>query len=171
MSDSVRHPKCFTISCHWNMGCNRNSEYDYLNNTCYYNSDTKYYYQVKIKDQQTGDTFIDGLILSQLWDNVDDEYMISYNNRMRIWKDPQPVYDYLICADSSYGRGRDYSAFHVINMYTGEQVAEFYEEEVEQVSSNMSSIIEPVLMLMIGGAVGFFAVSMIQPMYSVMNNV
>jgi hypothetical protein len=74
----------------------------------------------------TGDTFVDGLILRQLLDNVDEDYMIAYNNRMRVWKDPEPVYDYLICADSSYGRQRDYSAFHVINMYTGEQVAEFY---------------------------------------------
>jgi type IV pilus assembly protein PilC len=50
------------------------------------------------------------------------------------------------------------------------QLAEFYESEVEAVLNNLSSIIEPVLMLLIGGAVGFFAVSIIQPMYSIMGN-
>lgn len=50
-------------------------------------------------------------------------------------------------------------------------IATFYEEEVAQTMENLSSIIEPILMLVLGGAVGLVALSVISPIYSLMDQV
>ncbi len=51
------------------------------------------------------------------------------------------------------------------------EVAIFYETDVEERTKDLSTIIEPVLMVIIGAAVGFFALSMVAPIYSVMDNI
>ncbi|MBI2097181.1 MAG: type II secretion system F family protein [Candidatus Sungbacteria bacterium] len=48
------------------------------------------------------------------------------------------------------------------------RIALFYEEDVNNTTKNLSSIIEPLMMIVIGAIVGLFAISMIQPLYSSM---
>ncbi len=48
-------------------------------------------------------------------------------------------------------------------------IANFYEEEVDQKTKDLSSIIEPILMIFIGVAVGAFAISMLAPTYSLVD--
>ncbi len=51
------------------------------------------------------------------------------------------------------------------------QVAQYYETDVEERTKDLSTIIEPFLMLFIGGAVGIFAMAMITPIYSLSDKI
>lgn len=46
-----------------------------------------------------------------------------------------------------------------------EEIANFYEEDVTQTMDGLSSVIEPILMLIIGAVVAFMALSVLMPMY------
>jgi len=83
---------------------------------------------------------------------------------------------------SVLGRYQDFFPYLVIQMIeVGEEtgktpevllkLADFYEEDVDQMTKNLSSIIEPVLMVVVGLAVAFFAIAIIQPIYSIMDKV
>lgn len=52
-----------------------------------------------------------------------------------------------------------------------EKLGDFFEDEVSQATKNLATVIEPALMLIIGGVVGFFAISMVQPMYSMLQSI
>lgn len=50
------------------------------------------------------------------------------------------------------------------------EIADFYEKEVTETMNNLSSILEPVLMVILGLAVGIVAVSIVSPIYSLMEH-
>ncbi|MBU3964422.1 type II secretion system F family protein [Patescibacteria group bacterium] len=49
------------------------------------------------------------------------------------------------------------------------KLANFFEGQVNNITKNLSSIIEPVLLLFVGAVVAFFAIAMVQPIYSIMS--
>lgn len=50
-------------------------------------------------------------------------------------------------------------------------LADFYEEKVDNAAKTLSTAIEPILLLIIGFAVGFLALSIITPIYDITGNV
>lgn len=52
-----------------------------------------------------------------------------------------------------------------------QKLAEFYEDEVSAAADKLSATIEPVLIVVLGVAVGIFAFSIIEPMYSVLGSI
>lgn len=50
-------------------------------------------------------------------------------------------------------------------------IADFYEAQVDNILDSLSSIIEPILILMLGGMVGFIALAVMTPMYSLTESI
>jgi len=49
------------------------------------------------------------------------------------------------------------------------KVADFYEDEVEQAVKGLTSMLEPLMIVVIGGMVGSILLSMYLPMFAVMD--
>ena len=74
----------------------------------------------------SGHTVIDGEILQWYKDNMIREPIEKrYAGSLWMWAYPDYNKDYLVTADVARGDGEDYSAFHVFEVMTMEQVAEF----------------------------------------------
>lgn len=50
-------------------------------------------------------------------------------------------------------------------------LSDFYDEEIDGVSKNLSTVLEPILLLVIGLAVGFIALAIISPIYGLTGKV
>lgn len=52
-----------------------------------------------------------------------------------------------------------------------DRVAEFYEEQVEASVKTLTSILEPIMIILIGGIVGFIVISMYLPLFEIYNHI
>ena len=51
------------------------------------------------------------------------------------------------------------------------KIAEFYEDEVEAAVKALTSIIEPAMIIFVGGIVGVIVISMYLPLFNVYNSI
>jgi type IV pilus assembly protein PilC len=52
-----------------------------------------------------------------------------------------------------------------------DRIAEFYEEQVEASVKSLTSVIEPIMIIFIGGIVGFIVISMYLPLFEIYNHI
>ena len=77
----------------------------------------------------SGNTVIDPLILKSYWEDTvmccDPMEKRGYDGNLWVWKVPDYTRSYMVVADVSRGDASDFSAFHIIDIETVEQVAEY----------------------------------------------
>lgn len=79
-----------------------------------------------LKEYEENSIKIDGDVRPQM--GVRDPIEFRYSNNLWIWELPKDGNSYIVCADPARGDGTDYSAAHVLNLETLEQVAEFQQQ-------------------------------------------
>jgi hypothetical protein len=82
----------------------------------------------------SGDNVIDGELLQWYTDNLiqDPVEKKGFDGNFWVWKRPDYTRTYVVTADVARGDGADYSAFHIIDAESCEQVAE-YKGKIEPV--------------------------------------
>jgi len=75
----------------------------------------------------SGQTVIDGIILEEYRSKQVSEPIEKrgIDSNVWVWEPPNYTKDYIVCADVSRGDSTDYSAFHVLDVESLEQVAEY----------------------------------------------
>ena len=75
----------------------------------------------------SGTSVIDGVLLEKMKNDVcaDPIEKRGIDGNLWVWQPPNYTRDYIVCADVGRGDGKDYSAFHVIDVENVEQVAEY----------------------------------------------
>ena len=75
----------------------------------------------------SGETVLnpDDLVRIEDQETKEAEYRTGFDRNLWIWETYNPAHSYLLVADVARGDGKDFSAFHIINLHTLEQVAEY----------------------------------------------
>jgi type IV pilus assembly protein PilC len=51
------------------------------------------------------------------------------------------------------------------------KVADFYEDEVDAAIKGLTSLLEPIMIILVGGIVGFIVIAMYMPMFKVYDQI
>lgn len=79
-----------------------------------------------LQEYEDNKIMIDGAPRPEM--GVKNPIEMRYSSCLWIWSLPKPDRDYIVCADPARGDGSDYSAAHVLDLETLEQVAEFQQQ-------------------------------------------
>lgn len=75
----------------------------------------------------SGNTVISPVLLGEIMKETvkDPLYQRGFDNNLWVWSQPDYSRDYIVTADVARGDGSDYSSFHILDVVTAEQVAEY----------------------------------------------